>query len=321
VAPSASPSPSPSASPSGPPPVLITPEATITIEKPLFMATDGDVPWLVNEAGEIVRLDPNTNAIGASGRVGPPGDPYQSLAATADGVWVTDWDTQHVFRVDPDTLQVTDTITAGIGLKGVIVTDAGVWVADTRGGAVVRIDPATNQVAASVPAGFSGPAGPNWLGSGLGSVWVDIPNNGTVTRINPDTDTVQATIKPPAEFIPCGGIAVGTDAVWVTGCAEQKQLIRIDPATNTSAVIIKLAGYGYYPTMINGAPWVSLDRGGPRNGQIVRINPLTDSVDRVLVPDAAFGGGGNLVVAAGAVWVSDPFNGAVIRLTLSAFGS
>jgi hypothetical protein len=83
VAPSAtpSPSPSPSAPPSGPPPVSITPEATIAFEKPLFMATDGDVPWLINEAGEIVRLDPTANAIGASGQVGPPGDPYQSLAA------------------------------------------------------------------------------------------------------------------------------------------------------------------------------------------------------------------------------------------------
>jgi hypothetical protein len=113
----------------------------------------------------------------------------------------------------------------------------------------------------------------------------------------PSTNAVQATIKPPVEFVPCGGFAIGTDAVWVTGCSEQKQLIRIDPATNTVAEIIKVDGYGNYPTMINGFAWVSLDRGGARNGQIVRISRLTDSVDRVLVPGAPFGGGGNLVVA------------------------
>jgi len=318
---SPSPSPSPTASPSGPPPVSVTPEATIAVQNPLFMATDGTVPWLINEAGEIVRIDPARNAIGATGQVGPSGDPYQGLAASADGAWVTDWDTQHVFRVDPATLTVTDTMTVGVALKGVIATDAAVWVADTRGGEALRIDPATNQVAARVPVGNSGPAGPNWLGAGLDSIWVDVPNNGSVARIDPITNAVQATIKPPVEFVPCGGFAIGTDAVWVTGCSEQKQLIRIDPATNTVAEIIKVDGYGNYPTMINGSAWVSLDRGGARNGQIVRIGRLTDSVDRVLVPGTAFGGGGNLVVAGGSVWVSDAYNDAVIRLPLSAFAS
>jgi streptogramin lyase len=319
--PSAKPSPSPSATPPGPPPISVTPEATITVEKPLFMGTDGTVPWLINEAGEIVRIDPATNSIGASSQIGPPGDPYQGLAADADAVWVTDWITRQIFRVDPGTLEVADTITAGSGSKGVIVTDAGVWVADTRGGAVLRIDPATNEVAASVNVGPTGAAGPNWLAAGAESVWVDVPNNGTVSRIDPVTDTVQATIDAPEGFIPCGGIAAGTNEVWVTACAEQKQLIVIDAAENTVRATIQLDGFGYYPTMIDGAPWVSLNRERADNGQIVRIDPLTDSVDRVLIPGTSFHGGGNLVVAAGSVWVFDALHNAVIRLPMSAFGS
>ena len=317
----ASPSPSPPATPSGPPPISVTPEATISVQKPLFMATDGAVPWLINEAGEVVRIDPASNSIGASNVIGPPGDPYQGIAADATAVWVTDWTTQHIFRVDPGTLQVAETITAGSGSKGVIVAESRVWVADTRGGAVLRIDPETNLVAATVNVGPTGPSGPNWLADGLGSVWVDVPNNGTVARIDPVTDTVQATIHAPDTFTPCGGIAVGTDAAWVTACAEQKQMIAIDAADDTVRATIQLDGFGYYPTMIDGAPWVALNRERADNGQIVRIDPLTDSVDRVLVPGTSFHGGGNLVVAAGSVWVFDALHNVVIRLPLSAFGS
>lgn len=312
---------SPLASPVGPRPISVKPEATIAVENPLFMATDGSVPWLINAAGEVVRIDPGANAIGASRPIGPPGDPYQGIAADASGVWVTDWVTGKIFRVDPATLEVAETIMAGVGSKGVLITDAGVWIADTRGGAVLRIDPATNKVAATVSVGPTGSGGPNWLAAGLASVWVDVPNNGTVARIDPATDTLQATIDAPEGFVPCGGIAVGTDAVWVTGCADQKRLIVIDPSRNAVRATIQLDGFAYYPTMINGAPWVALNREQADNGQIVRINPVTDSVDRVLVPGTSFHGGGNLVVAAGSVWVFDDLHGALLRLPLSAFGS
>ncbi len=105
-------SPSPPASPSGPPPISVTPEATIAVENPLFMATDGTVPWLINQAGEVVRIDPAANKIGASKRIGPSGDPYQGIAADANAVWVTDWTAGHRFRVDPGTLEATTTTTA-----------------------------------------------------------------------------------------------------------------------------------------------------------------------------------------------------------------
>jgi streptogramin lyase len=316
---SPSPSPDPSPSPSGPLPISVTPEATISVAKPLFMATDGAVPWLINEAGEIVRIDPATNAIGASRRIGPPGDPYQGIAVDSNAAWVTDWVAGKLFRADPGTLEATETTTTG-ALKGVIVTDTGVWVADVRGGVVQRIDPQTMQVAATVNVGPTGPAGPNWLASGLGSVWVDVPSNATVTRVDPVTATVQATINAPEGFLPCGGITVGADAAWVTGCAEQKRLIVIDAADNTVRATVDLDGFGYYPVMIEGAPWVSLNRERADNGQIVRVNPLTDTVDRVIVPGTSFHGGGNLVVAAGSVWVFDAIHDALLRLPLSAFG-
>jgi YVTN family beta-propeller protein len=325
--PSASASAPPSERPSasalvvGPPPISVAPEATIPVQGPLWMTTDGTAPWLVTAAGELIRIDPATNAIGESGQIGPAGDPYQAFSFGASAIWVTDWDTKQIFRVDRATLMVTDTITTGSAHKGVLATEDAIWVADTRDGAVLRIDPATNQVAARIPVGPTGPAGPNWLASGFSSIWVDSPNNGTITRIDPLTDTVQATIGAPQPFVACGGIVPGAEAVWVTGCSELKPLIRLDPIKNTAIATIELGGFGNYPTLVDGSPWVSVDHGAADNGQVVRIDPLTDEVDRVLAPDVAFGGGGNILVAGGSVWVSDFYNNVVLRLPLSAFGS
>ena len=51
-------------------------------------------------------------------------------------------------------------------------------------------------------------------------------------------------------------------------------------------------------TLINGAPWVSVDLGSADAGYLGRIDPATNLVDRVLVPGGgAFGGGGDIVVS------------------------
>jgi streptogramin lyase len=183
---------------------------------------------------------------------------------------------------------------------------------------VLRIDPATNKVVATITVGPTGSSGPNWLASGLGSIWVDIPNNTTVVRIDPVTNGVQATIPVPP-FTLCGGFAVGNSAVWITSCAASSTTARIDPASNTIVATLSLGGLGYNPTLMGDLPWVSVDSGNAVSGTIVRIDPATNSIDRVLVTGASFGGGGDIVVAAGSVWVVDGYNNAVIRLPLTAF--
>jgi hypothetical protein len=51
-----------------------------------------------------------------------------------------------------------------------------------------------------------------------------------------------------------------------------------------------------------------------------RLDAATNTVDRVLIPGASFRGGGNMLLAAGSVWVVDDRNSAVLRLPLAAFG-
>jgi len=323
--PTPSPTPSPSPNPTAsPPPLLpaairVTPDFVIPVRGPIAMVTRGAAIWVL-APGRLDRIDPATNGIGASVALGPATDLYNGIAANAAGLWATDSDAAVVYRVDPTGLRVVKDIAAGSSPKGVVATDTAVWVADVHGGSVLRIDPLTNLVAAPISVGPGGPSGPNWLATGLGSIWTGIPNNRTIVRIDPATDRVQATIPVPAGTTPCGGIAVAATAAWISGCSSSNTLARVDPATNTIVATVDLGGQGYTPTVIDGAPWISVDRGSADSGILVRIDPATNTIDRVLVPNLAFGGGGDIVMLAGSVWVSDGYNNAVVRLPLTAFG-
>ena len=183
----------------------------------------------------------------------------------------------------------------------------------------MRLDSATNKIVATTTVGPTGASGPNWIAIGFGSIWVDVPNNDTIARIDPVSGAIQATIRPPLQFTPCGGFGIAADAVWLADCESSKSVLRIDPATNAPVVTVDLGGTGHNPLLINGSPWITVDRGGPDNGRIVRISPVTNTIDRVLVPDVPFGGGGDIAMVAGSVWVVDGYHNTVLRLPLTAF--
>ena len=306
------------ASPSLPPAEAVTPDEVIDIRRPMALALGGSSIWVL-APGRIDEVDPVANEVSASVEIGSQVDEYQGIAANSEGVWATNSTLRQLVRVDPTTRTVVKRIPAGVTPKGVLATADAVWVADLHGGAVLRVDPAVDEVVATVPVGPTGASGPNWLASGLGSIWVDIPNNGTVARIDPATDEIQGTVTMPAGVTPCGGFAIGADAVWMTGCSATRLMTRIDPATNLVVATTNLGGNGFNPVLIDGAPWVSVDPGGAEDGYLARIDPATNAIDRVLVPGTAFGGGGDIVVADGSVWVVDGYHGTLLRLPLSAF--
>jgi len=318
--PSPTPSPSPTASPTPvvPPPIAIVPTATIPVSGIQGLATDGTSVWVLTETGLVQRIDPATNKAGPGTQTGATTDLYNGISADENGVWVTDWDAAALYRLDPATVKVVAVIDAGLAPKGVLATATAVWVAGTHDGKVLRVDPATNKIAATVAVGPVGNSGPNWLASGLGSIWVSIPNNGTVARIDPLTNKVQATIAIPPTATPCGGFAIIPNIVWSMPCDSAQTMTRIDPATNLAVTTTPLPGQGNNPAVIGGVPWVSTYRDtGP--GTLGRISATTNAVDLELTPGPTFGGGGDMVVAAGSVWAIDNGNGRVLRLPLAAF--
>ena len=293
------------------------PTASVAVVRPQSLATDGTVLWLLTETGSVARIDPATNTVGAGVQTGGTTDLYNGISVDANGVWVTDWDTTTLFRIDPTTSKVAATIPVGLAPKGVLATGSAVWVADTHDGKVFRIDPATNKIVATITVGPTGNSGPNWLGSGFGSIWVSVPNAAAIVRIDPITNTVQATIKIPVEVTPCGSFAFTATDVWTQSCGGRPTMARIDPATNVVAGVAPSGRAASAPVVIDGAAWVSVDTtpAAPGTSPGSRRNRMP-SISRC--PQApTFGGGGDLVVAAGSAWVIDGGNDRVLRLPLA----
>jgi DNA-binding beta-propeller fold protein YncE len=328
-APSPTPSPTPTATPvpSGSPspsppalvPVPIAPTASVGVGRPQSLASDGTAVWVLTETGVVRRIDPATNTLGTAISTGATTDAYQGISAAANGVWVTEFNTATLFRIDPATSKVVNTMKVGLAPKGVLASGTAVWVADVHDGKVFRVNLATNAIVATITVGPTGNSGPNWLASGLGSIWVDIPNDHSVVRIDAITNAIRATIPIPNEATPCGGFAVTPTAVWNMPCDGPQVMTRIDPATNTVVATLELDRRGYNPAVIDGVPWVSIFTGESGPGRLGRMSSSTNAVDLELAPGPTFGGGGDMVIAAGSVWVIDGGNDRVLRLPLTGF--
>jgi YVTN family beta-propeller protein len=322
-----SPTPAPATTPSVSPTVVqaspvmesITPEATIAVPKVGSLAFDGTMLWVFTGSGDAGRLDPATNAIGALTTVDAT-HRDGGFAVNQRGLWLNDFDANLVYRIDPASLKVVAKIAVGPNPEGLAVDpmDGAIWVANHRGGTVDRIDPATNKVVAKVAVGKAGLSGPHAVGLGLGSVWVGVPNTSSVYRIDPLTNKVEAAIEMPANASPCSGFAFSEQAVWTPSCFDTTTLVRIDPLTNKVVATIDLRGYGGDPILVDGFPWLAVASTGVGPARLVRIDPATNTIDKVVSLGDAFMGA-NLVVASGSVWVADLLNNQVIRLPLAAF--
>ena len=297
--------------------ISITPEAEVTV--PDLLGFELDETELVGLGpGRMVRVDLGTGEITDTVPLGGATDLYNGFATNDAGLWATDSDNATLYHVDPSTFTVAAAIPAGFAPKGILANADGVWVADVHFGTVMRVDPVTNTVVATITVGPTGSSGPNWLASGLGSIWVDIPNTQSIVRFDPQTDAIQAQIPTPVGFTACGGFAIGVDAVWVSGCDASTAVGRFDPTTNLPVTVVDLPGHGG-PTLIDDAPWISVDTGDEEHGLLVRIDRATNTIDRVLVPDVPFGGGSGIVVLGEFVWVHDWSHTRLLRFPLAAF--
>lgn len=112
---------------------------------PVGLAWDGSALWLTTwRPFYLLRLDPETGTVlrsrnlQESPRLYPPPPGTQSLAPEDlawDGaqLWITDWDTGLVYRVDPDSLGVTETRPAGgMGSVGLAFHGGHLWNGDTE---------------------------------------------------------------------------------------------------------------------------------------------------------------------------------------------
>jgi streptogramin lyase len=115
-----------------------------------------------------------------------------------------------VYRFDPVTHKVVQTVTLPGGADSIAAGEGGVWVADRAAGSVIRIDPSTGSTGSPIRVGSL----PSAIATGAGAVWVADGGDGTVSRIDPVTYevTTYRLTTPPSPF----DIAVGEHGVWAT---------------------------------------------------------------------------------------------------------
>ncbi len=174
--------------------------------------------WIPNTGdGTVSRIDPTSNHVVATIRIGDAAafyktvcEPYGSVhsfmvttfhirrcdlpsavAAGSDSVWVAKNDTNEIVRVDPAANRISARVPTGVAPFGLLVTSGAVWVTSYDDDAIVRIDPISHLVLTTIRVPGGGPTG---IVEADGSVWVANSRAGSVSRIDPVTDKVTATV-------------------------------------------------------------------------------------------------------------------------------
>ena len=229
------------------------------------------------------------------------------LAAGAGAIWVDGYGSNTVERVDPRTLKRTTSIPAGPGVWDVAFDGRFVWADDNTNGVVVKIDPKRKRVVRRIRTGGS----PTGLAIAFGSLWVGSngPNDRTFFRISLGTGAV--TRIRAGCVRPAYFAVAGKADPWLTCVGDTVTpgfALRLDPATNRVKARVKV-GVSPGDGAIDDAGRVWIPNKG--EGTVTRIDPATNQV----VETVKVGGTPFVVNAAfGDVWAPNYGGAEVDRL-------
>jgi streptogramin lyase len=255
------------------------------------------------------RIDPTTGKVLAKI---PTGEDPRSVAVGEGSVWIANFGSDTVTRVDPVTNRTID-IRVGREPVDLAVGEGAVWVVTVLDRSISRVDTASNRVVAKVSLGGR----PNSVAVDGEGVWAgvsDLPPNvsrfGTaVVRIDPATNTSTALIPVQGQFR--NFVAAEDGAVWVA--TDSGVLSRIDEATEKVADELALESVASGVAVGGGSVWVTSES---FPGTVARVDV---SEGRVIATIPV--GGTNIVrsgVAVGdnKVWVTDSVNEVVSAILI-----
>lgn len=167
-----------------------------------------------------------------------------------------------VYRIDPESGKVTDTIPVPAGGSLVAAGEGAIWVTGAKG-AVSRIDPASKQVTDEIPIGeqvytLAVGAGAAWAGVGVSS-----GADRSIKRIDAAARTVTDSIPVTREGL-VDVLAVGEDYLWVLiggvpplAGPRTDTLVRIDPKTRQEAGATDIpGGAASFMVPAKGGAWI-----------------------------------------------------------------
>jgi YVTN family beta-propeller protein len=198
------------------------------------------------------------------------GRPF-SLVEAAGSVWVANFLSGTVERINPATNRVVANVQVGGEPYGLAAGGGSIWVGNNGSNSVTRIDIATENVVARFPVGDR-PIGIAYDDSD-NTVWVANFGDSVVTHIDAATNTVRAIAGVPGEH---EDVALGFGSVWIP--SEEGWISRVNPATLGVTAKILVAADPDFALIAAGSVWTTAYRGSA----ISRIDPATNAVATTL---------------------------------------
>ena len=266
-----------------------------------LVVDDGGVWVLDSFNGQVIRVDPGSNAVVARIRTSPIAD--GSVGVGGGAVWNSSFAANGVLRIDEGTNEVVATThfpEEDAGPWGVGFAAGSVWVAMHHLGSVVRIDPATNAIDASIDISPTGVDGPAELAAGETGVWIRVYKTAEVVHVDPATNTVVGRVQDSGPPILDGSL------VWIE---RPFSVDLVDPVANRVvkkvAVPQTLGDRGGYGAAGRGSVWI------PTKCGLARVNERSRKLVGLLkaLPRSSF----MAAVGSGSIWVTIPDRGLLLR--------
>jgi YVTN family beta-propeller protein len=255
----------------------------------------------------LVELDPATNRVLSVTRVGHLPD---SIAATADALWVANVGDRTIARVDPATKRVQTVGGAPVTYQLTSALNGDVWVSSFKEPFVTLVAPRGRLVAS--PAPFSGPArvrlpgAAEGLGVGGGYLWVTSPGDSGGGDF---VSLVDLRTRRLVSSVPVGKLPLfatfGYGSAWVANYRGDS--VSVVRPGSTRAETIAVPGGPLGIATGAGSVWVVTFW----SRELVRIDPETRRVvGRTPVGDGPFW----VAVGGGAVWVTNRDSRTITRV-------
>jgi streptogramin lyase len=260
--------------------------------------------WVESHRGtHLYRIDPDSDRVIAQIDLGQEACGVPGIGFGR--VWVPPCsDGTRTSVIDPETNQVVGSYQGGI-IETVFV-DGSVWTSTptTIDGTFMRIDPTSLQPTATTHVG----RWPVLAVEGDGFIWVADgdpldPSRGSISKVDPATGLAVATFSTPTPGT-YAMLRFAFGALWFKG-SDNPRLLRIDPVSGNVTTYM-IAGYTGMSQFFDANPvdglgslWVRI-----ADGTVARIDPATGTVTGTYPADPA-GGGGEVAVAFGSLWVAN----------------
>jgi YVTN family beta-propeller protein len=294
--------------------------AAVAILLAIFLTRGDDPSSAVVSPNSVAVIDPTNDRIVEAVSVGDSPGP---IGVNEEGVWILNFNSQTLSRINPKTHELQSTQGIGGTPENMAVAGDEVWILDSCN---ANTNPALIRYEHGSPLNFEvvplpPPSGPGeatqrvacGLTANQDSAWAGLtaPASLVQTSIDPSLNIAEAG-EPIAVPGQPTAIGLGEGAVWAADYSNNV-IYRVDPDTGKIEATTRVGSGPIAVAVGLGAVWVA----NQNDGSVSRIDTRTNSVTKAISVGTSPNG---IAVGANAVWVANAGDGTISRIDPSTNG-